>query len=108
MALAGMLALLGACGEGGRKGIPPTAADGSPHPGEQTYVRYCASCHLRGTGGAPAVGDPVWREIESKGIDALLASTKAGIPPGMPAMGMCKRCNDDQLRAAIEYLIEYR
>lgn len=100
-------ALSQGCGEAGPKG-PPTAADGSPHPGEQTYVRFCSSCHARGTGGAPRVGDPIWQDIEKQGSDALLATVKAGVPPGMPPMGMCKRCSDEELRDAIDYLLRYR
>ncbi len=100
-------ALTQGCGESG-PARPPTAADGSPHPGEATYLRFCASCHAQGRGGAPRVGDPIWDDIAKQGRDALLDTVKAGVPPGMPAKGMCRRCSDQELRDAIDYLLEYR
>jgi len=54
------------------------------------------------------VGDPLWQDIAKQGSEALLATVKTGIPPGMPPKGMCKRCSDQQLRDAIDYLLKYR
>lgn len=82
-------------------------AQDTGHAGEQTYNRYCFSCHAAGVAGAPRVGDPeAWAPRIEKGRDALLQSTIDGIPPGMPARGLCSECSDAQLADSIDYMIE--
>ena len=94
--------LVGGCGEGG--GSQTTAA----HPGEQIYNRSCFSCHASGAAGAPRLGDvAAWEPRIAKGPVILLESTIKGIPPGMPAKGMCMQCSDEALAAAIDYMIEH-
>ncbi|MEQ8858746.1 MAG: c-type cytochrome [Pseudomonadales bacterium] len=75
-------------------------------PGEQVYNRYCFSCHAAGIAGAPRVGDmAAWAPRLAKGREALLQTTVQGIAPGMPAMGLCSECSDEDLAAAIDYMI---
>ncbi len=77
------------------------------HPGEQIYLNTCFSCHASGMAGAPAVGDAeAWSARVEKGRDALLQSTLEGMPPGMPAKGLCADCTDEELGQAIDYMIE--
>jgi len=77
------------------------------HPGEQIYLNTCFSCHASGMAGAPAVGDAeAWSTRVEKGRDALLQSTIEGVPPGMPAKGLCADCTDEELSQAIDYMIE--
>jgi cytochrome c5 len=93
--IAGMLI---GCGEGSQVG--------QSHPGEGTYNRSCFSCHAGGVGGAPIPGDEeAWAPRVAKGRDALLASVKEGMPPGMPPMGLCMSCSDEDLAAAIDYML---
>ena len=40
-----------------------------------------------------------------KGRDALLESVRNGIPPGMPKMGTCKNCTDEELGNAVDYML---
>ncbi|NND36349.1 MAG: hypothetical protein HKN81_04360 [Gammaproteobacteria bacterium] len=40
-----------------------------------------------------------------KGVDALTASTIAGTEK-MPPRAECAACTDDELRAAVEYILE--
>ncbi|MFM8354485.1 MAG: c-type cytochrome [Gammaproteobacteria bacterium] len=102
MALVLMLGLAG-CGQGGGR---DGAATAEAHPGEATYTRYCFSCHAAGIAGAPRAGDAEqWAPRVAKGRDALLASTIAGIAPGMPARGLCNACTDEDLGQAIDYMI---
>lgn len=82
------------------------ADSASTDPGEQVYNRYCFSCHAAGVAGAPRTGDiGAWAPRIAKGPEALLATTITGIAPGMPARGLCSECTDEQLAAAIEYMI---
>ena len=77
------------------------------HPGLAVYVQYCASCHNAGVAEAPKLGDPKkWRHRIAKGREALLASTINGIPPGMPIKGLCMSCSDEELDAAIDYMLD--
>lgn len=75
-------------------------------PGEQTYRRFCLSCHASGAAGAPRVGDArAWAPRIEQGMEVMLRHTIDGMP-GMPPRGMCTRCDDDELRAAIVYMVE--
>lgn len=88
--------LLAGCGE-----------TGTTSPGERVYNRYCFSCHAAGVAGAPRVGDrAAWAPRVDRGSAALLETTIAGIAPGMPPRGLCSECSDDELAAAIDFMIE--
>jgi cytochrome c5 len=94
------------CGGSESGGDAGQAAESAAHPGEQTYNRYCFSCHAAGVAGAPRVGDAEsWAPRIAKGPAALLQSTISGIAPGMPARGLCTPCSDDQLAEAIDFMI---
>ena len=91
-------------------GLLLTGCDGSgadsSHPGESIYNRSCFSCHAGGVGGAPVPGDTeAWAPRIAKGRDALVSSVRDGIPPGMPPMGMCMTCADEDLAAAVDYML---
>ena len=46
-----------------------------------------------------------WEPRVAKGLDELMASTVNGIN-AMPAKGTCMNCSDDELSAAVDYMIE--
>ena len=97
LALAMLLAWLPACDRG----------DSPDHPGKRTYERYCFSCHAAGVADAPRFGDrESWGTRLEKGEDALLQSVIDGMPPGMPAMGLCMACSEEQLRDSVDYMLE--
>lgn len=110
----GLLVVSG-CGE---KTKAPVASDNGavastePQPApaidsEKLYNRYCFSCHAAGIANAPKFGDSeAWRPRLAKGRELLLASVKNGIPPGMPAMGLCIGCSDEELAAVTDYMLE--
>lgn len=92
-----LLTLAAACGEG---------TDTASKLGETVYNRSCFSCHASGVSGAPVPGDEAaWAPRAAKGRDVLLQSVKDGIPPGMPPMGLCMSCTDEELRAAIDFML---
>ena len=39
-------------------------------------------------------------------MDVMLANTKKGINPGMPAMGLCNSCTEQDLIDVINYMVD--
>lgn len=73
--------------------------------GQAVYQKSCQSCHATGVAGAPKLGDKeAWAPRISMGIDALLASAIKG-KNAMPPKGACMNCSDEELKAAIEYMV---
>lgn len=81
---------------------------GDKNAGEKIYTEYCSSCHSPNPVidiNAPATGnEKAWHFRRQLGIDALLKTTING-KGAMPARGGCFECSDDQLRAAIQYML---
>lgn len=74
--------------------------------GQEIYNNFCAGCHTSGRNGAPRFGDLTqWDGISAKGMSALIYSTKNGLN-GMPPMGLCNDCNDEEIKLSVEYLIK--
>jgi len=74
--------------------------------GEQTYNRFCLSCHAAGVAGAPKMGVAEdWAPRAAKGLDALVAASIEGVPPAMPARGLCMNCSDDDLRNTVAWML---
>jgi cytochrome c5 len=73
--------------------------------GQSIYQKSCQACHAAGIAGAPKLGDKdAWAPRIAKGNDALFASVKNGLK-AMPPKGTCMSCSDDDLRAAVEYMV---
>ena len=73
--------------------------------GQKTYQSSCQACHASGAAGAPKLGDKeAWAPRIALGIDALLASSIKG-KNAMPPKGACMACTDEELKAAIEYMV---
>lgn len=71
---------------------------------ESRYQRYCFACHGTGAAEAPRAGDrEAWQKRGD--IDALLASAIRG-QLAMPPRGGCQECDDADLRALIEHMVE--
>ncbi len=84
-----------------------TNSEPKEHPGKTIYLRYCQSCHQGGVAGSPTFGDKeAWPPRLTKGRDELLKRTREGIPPGMPAKGLCMSCSERELRDAVDYMIQ--
>lgn len=99
-----LVLLLAGCGDGGR--VRETAR-APAEPGEDTYRRFCGSCHGSGAAGAPRVGDAeAWAPRVAQGLETLVDRTEAGVRPGMPARGLCRQCDRAELRAAVRYMVE--
>ncbi len=90
------------CGSGDSAGKPAKQLA----PGEQTYQRFCISCHSSGISGAPPVGNAqAWAPRVAQGDEVLLQHTVDGMPSaGMPPRGMCVACTDQELLDAIHFM----
>jgi cytochrome c5 len=73
--------------------------------GQKIYQTSCQACHATGAAGAPKLGDKdAWAPRIAKGNGALLSSVKNGLK-AMPPKGACMSCSEDELRAAMEYMV---
>jgi cytochrome c5 len=78
--------------------------------GHEVWRGTCEACHAEPASGAPLVGDKAaWAPRIAKGRAALYASALKGFvgPKGaeMPARGGNSSLNDDQVKAAVDYMI---
>jgi cytochrome c5 len=84
----------------------PAAAAGGARSGQDIYQSTCFACHGTGAAGAPKFGDAAaWAPRISQGTDTLLNHAINGLR-AMPPRGTCANCSDDDLKAAIEYMVE--
>lgn len=82
------------------------AASSGPMTGEQVYNQFCGTCHAAGVAGAPIHGDgAAWEPRLAKGMDTLWEHTQNGFN-AMPPKGTCMGCSDEELRNAMEYMVE--
>jgi cytochrome c5 len=94
------------CRAGQDCGQATAAAATGPLSGEQVYNQFCFACHASGVGGAPVLGDAAaWEPRIAQGVDTLLQHTLNGIN-AMPAKGTCMNCSDDELRDAMQYMVD--
>jgi cytochrome c5 len=104
---------------------PPPAAPAAPAPapqaaapeaaapanaaGEAVYKKTCNLCHAAGVGGAPKVGDAAdWGARAAKGTDKLYTNAIAGFTGEkgmMPAKGGNAALTDDEVKAAVDYMV---
>jgi cytochrome c5 len=75
--------------------------------GEQVFKKHCFACHMTGAANAPKVGDAqAWAPRIDKGMDALVMSALNGVPnTAMPPKGTCGSCSEQELQAAIDFMI---
>ncbi|MEH6583986.1 MAG: c-type cytochrome [Halioglobus sp.] len=88
-------------------GGPAVAANAGPRSGEDVYNAACMACHSTGAAGAPKLGDVAgWADRIAKGVDELYNSGINGLTgTGMIAKGGCMACSDEEVNAAVDYMI---
>ena len=82
----------------------PAAFDGALDS-TQIYNGVCAACHNAGAAGAPALVASAWTERLPQGIDTLVEHAINGIGL-MPAKGGRTDLTDEQVRVAVEWMVE--
>ena len=106
-ALCGTLLLLAACGSG--QDSKPAAAAAAPPPAaspaiQKIYATTCSNCHGKPGTGAPQTGDiQGWAPRVAQGREIVLTHIINGYK-GMPPMGMCMQCSEDDFVAVAEYM----
>jgi len=77
--------------------------------GREVYMAECALCHNEGEEGAPALTKAdEWEKRNAKGLPELLDHAINGFngPDGeMPARGGSDHLTDDQVTAAVKYML---
>ncbi len=73
--------------------------------GRATYNEYCFICHGTGMSDIPQLGDAEhWALRTSKGMEALYNAALYGVN-AMPPMGLCDSCTEEQVKAAVDYMV---
>jgi len=86
---------------------PPVMGGTGDKAGQDIYDGYCAGCHNMGGGGAPKFGDAgQWQPRIKLGMNSLYQNAIQGIG-GMPPKGNCDSCTDDQVKSAVDYIIQH-
>lgn len=87
--------------------VAPAVASG---PGEAAYNKICSACHSAGIAGAPKTGDAAaWEARVAQGKDTLYKHAiegfqgQAGV---MPAKGGATDLSDDDVKAAVDFMLE--
>jgi len=109
---ASSIALMDSLAPGGEvEATPAAASTGSmaagagEDPGLAIYNKACMVCHDAGVAGAPRLGDKAdWEPRVVQGSDRFLQVVIAGMGV-MPPRGSCMDCGDEELKAAIRYML---
>ena len=73
--------------------------------GEEVYNAVCMSCHTSGAAGSPMIGNrQQWAERISEGKEHLYEQAINGVGI-MPAKGGVATLSDDEVKAAVDYII---
>ena len=79
---------------------------GGMRNGKEVYDTACTTCHAIALAGAPKFGDRVsWGERANEDLDHLVEIVTNGLG-GMPPMGMCMDCSQEELTNAVQYMLD--
>lgn len=88
------------------KTAPVAAETAEKESGQEVYEQYCQVCHQGGVAGAPKFRKAAdWeKRLEEKKLEGITASAIKGLN-AMPPKGSCMQCSDDDIKAAVEYMV---
>ena len=97
----GNVHLAGAAGAAG-------AGGGGIRTGQEVYQMSCVGCHANKALGAPlSFSKAEWEpRLEARGYEKVLENAMKGYN-AMPPLGACGDCNQDEISAAIDYMLEH-
>lgn len=95
----------GESGAGAKANIKPALKQYPDDPDiKARYTQSCYSCHAFGAGGAPRSGlAQDWQPRLTQGMEVLLEHTIQGYK-GMPPLGMCMDCGEQEFVALIRFM----
>ena len=86
-----------------------TTATESPVDGQKVYQASCVACHGAGIAGAPVVGIvAAWASRIDAGADSLYSNAINGFQGSsgmMPGKGGNPALSDDEVKAAVDYMV---
>lgn len=91
--------------------VIPFSASASPASpaGKSVYNKTCALCHAAGVAGAPKLGDKAdWGPRLDQSIDMFYKHAIEGFTGSkgmMPARGAASKLSDDEVKAAVDYML---
>ena len=98
-------AAAGSTGEAGEM-VAAAGGDVDLAAGEQIYQSACFACHMSGVANAPKLDDPAaWEPRLAQGMAGLLQSSING-KGAMPPKGGFAHLTEDDLRNAIEFMLD--
>ena len=78
----------------------------SARAGGDIYGINCIACHSSGIAGAPIMGDvAAWSARLEQGLETVYTNAINGIR-GMPMRGTCMDCSDDEVKAAVDHILD--
>lgn len=89
-----------------------TTAQAAPvnEAGKKAYGAICSMCHAAGVGGAPKPGDKAdWSQRLAQGKDVLYKHALEGFTGAkgmMPARGGSTTMKDEDVKAAVDYMLD--
>lgn len=87
-------------------GAPATPLAAGPKSGKEIYEAGCSFCHATGAAGSPKIGNKAaWAPRISEGMDTLVTHALHGYN-AMPPKGMCPSCSEDDIKAAVKYMVD--
>jgi cytochrome c5 len=97
-----------ACSKVPEGGAPAANSSKSMMPADADtkalYIQSCYSCHSSGAAGAPRTGVAAdWQLRLEQGMDTLLEHTISGFK-GMPPLGMCMDCGEEEFIKLIRFM----
>ncbi len=88
--------------------VPAAAAVAAPADPAlaRLYEQTCKTCHGAPGTGAPLTGDAAaWASRSAQGLEVLVEHTVSGFK-GMPPLGSCADCSEDDFVALIRYMAQ--
>lgn len=104
--IAALVVIVSACGNSAPTGKAQVTAPPPPQDAAlaRLYDQTCRACHASSRTGAPMAGDAqAWAPRMAQGMDVLVEHTINGYN-GMPPLGACMDCSEDDYVALIRYM----